>query len=49
MKDKSKLSKALVYFALDKNTFGIKMGNELKRRPKIYKLGKKIWHWYLEM
>lgn len=49
MKDKSKLSKALFYFALDKNTFGIKMGNELKRRPKIYKLGKKIWHWYLEM
>ncbi len=44
IKQKRKLTRAIIYFLLDKTTFSKKMADELRGKPFLYKVGKWFWN-----
>lgn len=41
---KGKITRAVIYFMLDKSVFGAKMANELRDKPLLYRIGKWCWN-----
>lgn len=44
IKNKGKLTRALILFMLDKEVFSKKMANELRTKPVLYRFGKWVWN-----
>lgn len=44
IKNKGKLTRALIFFMLDKEVFSKKMANELRTKPVLYRFGKWVWN-----
>ncbi len=44
IKNKGKISRALIFFILNKDVFSKKMANELRGRPILYRFGKWAWN-----
>lgn len=44
MKNRKKVTRAIIFFLLDKELFSKKMANELRDKPVLYRIGKWVWN-----
>lgn len=44
IKGKGKITRAIIFYLLDKDVFSKKMANELRDRPILYRFGKWVWN-----